>query len=427
MDIQNIQCFIPVGGQGTRMRPLTYNVSKPCIRFLNRPLIEFSIVELAEQGIRNFIFGELGYTNYVNLFDQYAEGVGVSAKYNIEPRLHIKHQPNLDDLGSAHSFWINKEYYDIQDPILVLQGDNIFKFDLADFAKKHEEREALMSIALVEVEDTEQYGVAELGENMQIKRFVEKPRRGEAPSNLANAGIYLISPEIDKVLLKEDLKKIMVERRRLDFGYDFIPYLVDHGYPVYGYPIDVWYDVGTIERYLQAMLDILHGKLDIRIAEERILPDRNVWVQGFSQESIKRREEILHKYKEKRLFIEGAALIGRHTRIGDYSKISESSIDNFCILDDHVYVDRSAIMDGCRIGNYTYITDSIIGRKAIIESSREHPTYVESNSAIGNTAQIKEGCRLIRTKVNPGLVIPKGMTYIDKILSTYEDVVQLSS
>ncbi|MDQ1279652.1 MAG: hypothetical protein QG670_914 [Thermoproteota archaeon] len=427
MDIRNIRCFIPIGGQGTRLRPLTYDVSKPCIRFLNRPLIEFSIIELAEQGIRNFIFGELGYTNYANLFDQYAEGVGVSAKYNIEPRLHIKHQPNIDDLGSAHSFWINKEYYDIQDPILVVQGDNLFKLNLAGLVKEHERRKALMSIGLIKVENTEQYGVAKLGEDMQIKTFIEKPRKGEAPSNFANAGIYLISPNINDVLLKDDLKKIMSERNRLDFGYDFIPYLVDHGYPVYGYPVDVWYDVGNIEHYLQAMLEILHGKLDIRVAEKRILSGRNLWVQGFSQESIKRRQEILNKYSEKRLFLDGAALIGRHTRIGDYSKISESCVDNFCILGEHVYIDRSAVLDGCRIGDYANITDSIVGRKTIIESSLEHPTYIEGNSALGSSVRIKEGCRLIRTKINPGLVIPKGMTYVDKTLLTFEDVVQLSS
>ena len=159
-------------------------------------LIEFSIVELAEQGIRDFIFGAFGYTNYSNLFDQYGEGVGVSAKYNIEPRIHIKHQPNIDDLGSAHSFWLNIDYYGVQDPTLIIQGDNIFKFDIADFLKKHEERNALMSIALMKVEDTTEYGVAELGDDMQIKRFVEKPSKDEAPGNFASTGIYLFSPEV---------------------------------------------------------------------------------------------------------------------------------------------------------------------------------------------------------------------------------------
>ena len=80
------------------------------------------------------------------------------------------------------------------------------------------------------------------------------------------------------------------ERRTLDFGFDFIPYLVDKGFPVYGYKLKVWYDVGSPESYLKAMHSVLYGKLNIRVLEERILPNRNVWVQGFSEESVKRRE-----------------------------------------------------------------------------------------------------------------------------------------
>jgi NDP-sugar pyrophosphorylase family protein len=426
MDIGKLRCFIPVGGHGTRLRPLTYDVSKPCIRFLNRPLIEFSIAELANQGIRNFIFGELGYTNYANLFDQYGEGVGVSAKYQIEPRLHIKHQPNLNDCGSAHSFSINMEYYDIREPVLVVQGDSLFKIDVADLARKHEETKAVMSIALIRVDDTTQFGVAELSEDMRIKRFVEKPPKGKAPSNYASAGIYLISPQVREILKSKDITKLMKKLNRLDFGYDLIPYIIDSGYPVYGYPIQIWYDVGTPQRYLQAMLDVLNGKLDIRVAENRIFPDKNIWVQGFSRDSIRRREATIRKHKEEKLFLEGNALIGRHTRIGDYSKISNSNIDNFNILDNNVYVDRSAIMDGCQIGSYTHIIDSIIGRKVLVESSQKTPTYIEDNSVIGSTVKIKEGCKLKRTRVNPGLVIPKGMIYINKFLRTYEDVVQLS-
>ena len=318
-------------------------------------------------------------------------------------------------------------YYDINNPFLVVQGNNLFKFNINDFINNHLAHNALMSIALVEVEDTTQYGVAELDDNLRIHQFIEKPQPTEAPSNLASSGIYLISPEIKKVFQSEDVHEIIQENNRLDFGYDLIPYLVGYGYPVYGYPIKTWYDIGTPERYLNAMLDVLHGKIDIRVAETRALPNRNMWAQGFSRESIKRRNELIRKYHEKKLFLEGAALIGRHTRIDNDSKISDSNVDNFCILDDHVYVERSAIMDGCRIGSYTHIMDSIIGRKNVIQSSHENPTYIESHSVTGNQVQIKEGCKLIRTRVNPNLIIPKGMTYIDKYLRTYEDVVQLSS
>lgn len=425
MDGKRLRCFIPVGGEAKRLKPLTHDIAKPCIRFLNRPLIEFSMATLAEQGIRNFIFGARGYTNYTNLFDQYGEGIGFSAKYKIEPRVHIKHQPNLDDLGSADSYRLNMEYYDVRDSVLVIQGDNLFNIGLNDFIKTHEEKGAVLTIALSEVETVEEYGIAELDTDMRIKRFIEKPSADRAPSNLANAGIYLLSPEIRRIVEGEELKKVREERNRLDFGFDLIPYLVDKGFPVYGYKLNVWYDVGTPERYLKTMHEVLHGAMDIRILEEKIAPGRNIWVQGYSEESIKRREELIRQYNEKKLFIEGAALIGRHTRIGYYSHLSDSSIDNFCILDEHVTVERSAIMDAVQIGDYTRVSDSIIGRKVVVESTRESPTHIESNSVIGNAVHISKGCRLVRTRVNPGLKIPPGMRYIDKFLQTTEDIVDL--
>ncbi|MCP8318641.1 MAG: NDP-sugar synthase, partial [Candidatus Methylarchaceae archaeon HK01B] len=209
--------------------------------------------------------------------------------------------------------------------------------------------------------------------------------------------------------------------------FDIIPYLVDKGYPVYGYELKVWYDVGSPERYLKAMHDVLYGKLDLRVSEEKIFPERNIWVQGYSEESIKRRKDIIRKYKGGKLAIEGAALIGRHTRIGDYSKISDSSIDNFCIVGENVNVEGSAIMDAAKIGDYVHISDSILGRKVVVESSQENSTKIESTSVIGNSVYIREGCRLIRTKVNPNLRIPRGATYIDKFLQNYEDVVKLAT
>jgi NDP-sugar pyrophosphorylase family protein len=426
MNIDKLRCFIPVGGQAKRLRPLTRDISKPCVRFLNRPLIEFSMAMLAEQGVRNFIFGENGYTNYSNLFDQYGEGVGFSAKYKIDPRVHIKHQPNIDDFGSADSYRLNMQYYDVHDPVIVVQGDNLFDIDLADLIKRHEERGALMTIALTKVERVEQYGIAEVGEDMRIRRFIEKPTAETAPSNLANSGIYLLSPEGRKIVESEDMKKMMADRGRLDFGFDFIPYLVDKGYPVYGHLLEVWYDIGSPESYLRAMRDVLYGALDIRVTEENIFPERNVWVQGYSEDSVKRREEIIRKCKENRLSIDGAALIGRHTRIGDHCRILDSNIDHFCILGDYVNVERSAVMDAAKIGEHANIADSVLGRKVIVDSTRESPTFIQSTSVIGGSVHIRKGCRLIRTRVNPELMIPPGMTYVDKFLENYEDVVRLA-
>ena len=427
MEPSKIRCFIPVGGQAKRMRPLTHDTAKPCIRLLNRPLIEFSLATLAKQGIKNFIFGEYGYTNYSNLFDQYQEGVGFSAKYQIHPRVHIKHQPNLDDLGSADSYRLNIDYYDVRAPVLVVQGDNLFDINLKDLIKKHQEKNATMTIALTKVDKVEQYGIADLDKNNRIKRFVEKPQAENAPSNLANAGIYLLSPKVRDIVQSQDIKKITQKNQRLDFGYDLIPYLVDNNHPVFGYEIDQWYDVGNPENYLKAMQELLHGKLNIGILEERIFQTENIWIQGYSEESIQRRQETIKKHKDKKLTLEGAALIGRHTSIGDNCRICNSNIDNFCIIEDHSNIESSAIMDAAKLGSYANLSESIIGRKVIVESGEENVTSIESMSVIGNNVHIREGCRLINTKVNPGLTIPPGMVYEDKFLQNYEDIAKYAS
>lgn len=427
MNVRDLRGFTAVGGIGKRMGPLTYGTSKACVRLLNRPIMDFAILPLAEQGVRNFIFGVKGGTNHRDLYDYFKEGIDFSARYGIEPRMHFKYQPNEDDVGSADSLHLNLNYYDVEDPIIVVQGDNVYDIDLMGMIKKHEENEAFMTIALTRVENTEEYGVADLDpDNFRIRRFAEKPSPDKAPSNLANTGIYLISPEIRKTLERDEIKGIKKERNRLDFGMDLIPYLVDNNFPVFGYGLGkAWHDLGSPERYLEAMKDILYGKLNIRVREEPVFP--KVWIQGYSEESIRRRETIVKDCREGKLTIEGAALIGRHTRIGYSTKIADSNIDNFCILGEHVVVEDSVIMDATVLGDYTSVSKSIVGRNVKVKSTREQPTKIDSVSVIGNDVVIREGCNLIGTKIYPRLTIPPGLNYVNKTIKTYDDVSKLAT
>jgi NDP-sugar pyrophosphorylase family protein len=145
---EKIRVIIPVGGKATRLLPLTAETSKACLRLLNRPLVEFSLFSLASQGIRNFIFGVKGYTNYRDLYDYFESGYGFSARYNIKPRIHIKYQPNVADLGSADSARINMEYYELNNPVFAVQGDNIFDIKVKNLIDFHKEKCAALTIVL---------------------------------------------------------------------------------------------------------------------------------------------------------------------------------------------------------------------------------------------------------------------------------------
>lgn len=400
---ERLRVIIPVGGKAKRLLPLTAETSKACVRLMNRPMIEFSLLSLARQGIRNFIFGVKGYTNYRDLHDYFESGYGFSTRYEIEPRVHIKYQPNVDDLGSADSARISMDYYDVKDPVFAVQGDNIFDVNVKELVDFHEKKGAMMTIALREVDNVEGFGIADINREKRIARFVEKPSAKEAPSKLANTGLYMVSPEIRKIFKEKGVKQIIKENHRLDFGFDFIPYLIRTGRPVYGYTLKgSWYDVGTPKHYLEAMHDMLHGRFSsLTDFGGKIGEEKRLWVQGESSEALKGRKEIMAKIKKGRIKVEGAVLIGRHCRIGDEARIVDSCIDNYTQIGKNAVIEKSAIMDRVIIGENAEIKDSIIGRHVTVLSNSKKPTKIDRVSVVADDVILAEGCRLTATKIYP--------------------------
>jgi NDP-sugar pyrophosphorylase family protein len=400
---EKIRVIIPVGGKATRLLPLTAETSKACLRLLNRPLVEFSLLSLASQGIRNFIFGVKGYTNYRDLFDYFESGYGFSARYDIKPRVHIKYQPNVPDLGSADSAHINMDYYELNNPVFAVQGDNIFDIKIKNLLDFHREKGAALTIVLREVQNVEGLGIADIDKNGCIKRFVEKPAPKDAPSNLANTGLYVISPEIRKIFKEKGVQQIIKEKNRLDFGYDFIPYVIASGRPVYGYTLKgSWFDVGTPRNYLEAMKDLLNGGFStLNDFGGRLTEGEPIWVQGDSNDSEKRRQEIIYKIKHKKIELEGAVLIGRHCQIEDGARIVNSCIDNFTRIGKDAVITNSAIMDRVIVGEKAEIHDSIIGRHIVVNSSSQKPTRITATSVVADDVVLEEGCQLAATKVYP--------------------------
>ncbi len=400
---EKIRVIIPVGGKATRLLPLTAETSKACLRLLNRPLVEFSLLSLARQGIRNFIFGVKGYTNYRDLFDYFESGFGFSARYNIKPRIHIKYQPNVEDLGSADSARINMDYYELNNPVFAVQGDNIFDIKVKNLIDFHKEKCAALTIVLREVDDVTGLGIADIDKNGRIQRFVEKPMPQDAPSNLANTGLYVLSPEVRKIFKEKGVQQIIKEKNRLDFGYDFIPYMIQSGRPVYGYTLKGdWFDVGTPKNYLAAMKDLLNGNFcTISDAGDRLKEGIPIWVQGESSDSEKRRQEIIQKIKQKKITLEGAVLIGRHCQIEDGARIVDSCIDNFTRIGRNAVVTNSAIMDRVIIGENAEVHDSIVGRHVVVKSSQHKPTKINAISVVADDVTLEEGCSLSSSKIYP--------------------------
>ena len=400
---EKIRVIIPVGGKATRLLPLTAETSKACLRILNRPLVEFSLFSLARQGIRNFIFGVKGYTNYRDLYDYFESGYGFSARYNIKPRVHIKYQPNVEDLGSADSARINMEYYELNTPVFAVQGDNIFDINVKSLIDFHKEKCASLTIVLREVENVEGLGIADIDKDGKIKRFVEKPLPKDAPSKLANTGLYVLSPEMKKIFKEKGVQQIVKEKNRLDFGYDFIPYIIQTGRPVYGYTLKGnWFDVGTPKNYLEAMKNMLHGGFPaLNDFGGKLDHCNQIWVQGESNDSEKRRDEIIQKIKQKKITLEGSVLIGRHCQIEDGARIVDSCIDNFTRIGKNAVIANSSIMDRVIIGDNAEVYESIIGRHVAVNSSARYPTKITALSVVADDVKLEEGCLLSASRIYP--------------------------
>jgi NDP-sugar pyrophosphorylase family protein len=257
------------------------------------------------------------------------------------------------------------EYYELNNPVFAVQGDNIFDINVKSLINFHKEKCSCLTIVLREVDNVEGLGIADIDKDGRIRRFVEKPDPKDAPSKLANTGLYVLSPEVRKIFKEKGVQQIIKEKNRLDFGYDFIPYIIESGRPVYGYTLKgSWFDVGTQEllcyeatswRGFSTLQDF-----------GRLSSESTVWVQGDSNDSQKRRQEIIGKIKQKKIEIEGAVLIGRHCEIDDGARIVNSCIDNFTRIGRNAVVANSAVMDRAIIGDNAEVYDSIVGRHVLL-------------------------------------------------------------
>lgn len=192
------QAIILCGGEGQSLKPITYELPKPMIPVRDKPVLEYIIKHLKDEGIKDIILVvDYKHEKIISYFGK-GRSMGINIRYIIEDRPH----------GTGGFLKSAKDM--INDTFLLLYGDVLSKVDIHDMLKTHRGNKALATMALSTTSDTTSYGVANLkGEN--ITGFIEKPSPGESPSNLINAGVFIIEPELlEKVPTRED-DKIMIE------------------------------------------------------------------------------------------------------------------------------------------------------------------------------------------------------------------------
>jgi mannose-1-phosphate guanylyltransferase len=235
-----MRAVVLVGGFGTRLRPLTCHRPKQMLPIVHRPMLDHVVGHLVDHGIDDVVLS-LGF-RADTFADGYPDGSCAGA------RLHYAVEPEPLDTAGAIRF--AAEYAGIGDRFLVLNGDVLTDLDITRFVEFHDSRGAEATIALHKVDDPSRYGVVPCDGDGRVLEFVEKPAPGDAPTDLINAGTYVLEPSV--LARIDDGRRVSVER-------EVFPALVrDRSL----FALDgetYWIDTGTPETYIQAQLDLTEG------------------------------------------------------------------------------------------------------------------------------------------------------------------------
>lgn len=233
--------IIIAGGEGTRLRPLTYKIPKPLVAVLGKPLVEYAIDEAARNGIQEVILA-IGYKaeKIEKYFNKAGDSIPARLVYSVEK----------EKLGTGGAIKLAMGKVHGEDHLVVINGDNLFRIDFAGMFKRHLANRALVTIGVVKVDDITGSGVVVL-DGERVTEFVEKPDPEKAPSHFISCGIYIMSSGIAKAFPDKDA--FSIEREVLEK-------LAERGV-VYAYPVKAFYTVNDHEQYRLVEEALKQGKV----------------------------------------------------------------------------------------------------------------------------------------------------------------------
>jgi mannose-1-phosphate guanylyltransferase len=352
-----VKAVVLVGGEGTRLRPLTLSIPKQMLPIAEQPMIERVLGRLGRHGVDQAVLS-LGYLPDA-FMKAYPDGVaaGVKLSYAVEPT-------PLDTAGAIRFAALHAA---VGDTFVVLNGDVLTDMDLGALLAFHRARGAEGTVSLFPVDDPSAFGVVAADETGRVRAFVEKPPRDEAPSNLINAGTYVLEPSV--------LERIP-EGRSVSIERETFPAMVADGTLYALADSSYWLDTGTPEAYLAAHWDLLCGRRPGPPAPGAREGGEGVWLLGSP--------EIDGEVK-------GPALVGDGALIRPGAVVDGSVIGRDCIVGPGARVVRSVLIGGATVESGATVSGSIVGPRARVgEGSDVRPLSVLGEGAV----------------VDPGTVVP---------------------
>jgi mannose-1-phosphate guanylyltransferase len=325
-----VKAVVLVGGEGTRLRPLTLTTPKPMLPVAGVPMIERILGHLAANGIHEAVLS-MGYRPD-RIQSAYPDGTcaGVAVEYAVEP----------EPLDTAGAVAFAARHAGIDSTFLVLNGDVISDIDLGGLVAFHRRRGAEATIALTPVDDPSSFGVVPTDGDGRVLAFIEKPPADEAPTNEINAGFYVVEPAL--------LDRVPADRR-VNIERETFPALVADG-SLFALSSDVyWTDTGTPILYLEANLHAL-GQAVGRSADAVVDPSASVERSAVGAGArVGRGAIVVESVLLPGVTVEPGARVQR-SLIGAGATIGAgAAVEGLSVIGDGVRVEPAAHLDGSRV------------------------------------------------------------------------------
>ncbi len=353
-----MKAMILAAGKGTRVRPLTYEMPKPMIPIMGKPVMEYLVEELERHGFNEIMINVSHLPEKIEDYFGNGERFGVEIGYSFEG--HIENGEIISTaLGSAGGLKRIQDFSGFfDDTFLVVCGDALIDLDLTQAVREHWRSGAVASICTLEVPKSQvsNYGVVVSDENGRISSFQEKPSIEDALSTQVNTGIYIFEPEIFD-LIPED--------KEFDIGSELFPKIIEKGLPFNAINLPFnWVDIGRISDFWEANQKIMQGELrTIPMPGKQI--SAGVWTG-------------LNVDIQQGVEIQGPVYIGSGTRVEAGAKIvGPTWIGNGCHVRKDANIQRSIIFDYTRIGSNSIVKESVAFGKFFVD--REGNSFESDN------------------------------------------------
>lgn len=362
-----MKAILMAGGQGTRLRPLTCNIPKPMMPIMEKPVMQYTLELLRDNGIK-----DIGVTLQY-LPDEIINYFGDGKEFGVNLQYFIEETP----LGTAGSVK-NAESF-LNDTFIVISGDALTDFDLNKAMSFHRTKGAIATLLLKEVQVPLEYGVVVTDKNGRVTGFLEKPSWSEVFSDKANTGIYVLEPEIFDFYEKN---------QKMDFSNDLFPILLKNNMPIYGYVAEgYWCDIGNVEQFIKCHYDILEGIVKVNIKGNE--STKGVWIGENC--TVSSTANIIPP-----VFIGDNTKIYEGAEIGPYSCIGKGNI-----ISARTNLKRSILFDNCYVGNDSEVRGSVLCNKVQVGKSVAifEEVAIGDETHIGQRSIVKPGVKIWPSKI----------------------------